>query len=119
MKYMLLIIGFHQGDNAAGPGESAGPGPTVAEFMAFEKAMTDAGVRVDGSALEGVEIATTVQVRADGERIVTDGPFPETREYLGGYVVIDVADLDAALDWAARCPGAKYGRVEVRPLMTF
>jgi hypothetical protein len=53
------------------------------------------------------------------ERVVTDGPFAETREVLGGYYLLDVPDLDAALDGAARCPGAKYGSVEVRPIMTF
>jgi len=58
-----------------------------------------------------------VQVNRAGERIVTNGPFPETREYLGGWNIIDVPDLDAALDWAARNPGAKYGRVEIRPVM--
>jgi hypothetical protein len=65
------------------------------------------------------EDATQVQVNDAGERLVTNGPFAESREYLGGYQVIDVPDLDAALDWAARCPGAKYGRVEVRPLAEF
>ncbi len=58
-----------------------------------------------------------MQVNRAGERIVTNGPFPETREYLGGWNIIDVPDLDAALDWAARNPGAKYGRVEIRPVM--
>lgn len=115
MKYMLLVIGFHESGDAG----ASGPGPTVEEFQAFEQAMVDAGVRVDGSALDSVEDATTVQVRADGERVVTNGPFAETREYLGGYDIIDVPDLDAALEWAARCPGARFGRVEVRPLLDF
>jgi hypothetical protein len=119
MKYMLLIVGFHASDGTEVPTGQTARGPTVEEFMAFERAMIDAGVRVDGAALQSVENATTVQVRSDGERVVTNGPFAETREYLGGYDIIDVPDLDAALDWAARCPGAKYGRVEVRPLMEF
>lgn len=118
MKYMLLVMGSYEADAARAADPSA-QGPTMEEFMAFEQAMHDAGVRVDGAALESGEIATSVQVRADGESVVTHGPFAETREYLGGYDVIDVPDLDAALDWAARCPGAKYGRVEVRPLMAF
>jgi hypothetical protein len=119
MKYLLLIIGFHsceQTDASTGQEEQ---GPTMEEFMEFEQAMVDAGIRVDGSALDSIELATTVQVRPDGERVVTNGPFAETREYLGGYDIIDVPDLDAALDWAARCPGARYGRVEVRPLVEF
>ncbi|MCU7820405.1 YciI family protein [Kitasatospora sp. DSM 101779] len=109
MKYLLLI-------NTPAPGsaeERPAGEPTVEEFMAFEKAVTEAGVRLDGNALE-LSNATTVRVRVDGERVVTDGPFAETREIVGGYYLIDVPDLDAALDWAARCPGAKYGTVEVR-----
>lgn len=117
MKYMLLIIGFH--DDGPVPTGEPGTGPTVEEFLTYEKEMVDAGVRVDGSALQSVEIATTIQVRPDGERVVTNGPFAETREYLGGYDIIDVPDLDTALDWAARCPGSKFGRVEVRPLIEF
>ncbi|MFF9626777.1 YciI family protein [Streptomyces griseosporeus] len=109
MKYLLLI-------NTAAPDsteEMPAGGPTVEEFLAFEKAVTDAGVKLDGNALD-LANATTVRVRVNGERVVTDGPFAETREIVGGYYLIDVPDLDAALDWAARCPGAKYGTVEVR-----
>ena len=62
------------------------------------------------------QTATTVRLKA-GERVVTDGPFAETREVLGGFYLIDVPDLDTALDWAARCPGATYGSMEVRPIM--
>src|ERR671915_155251 len=69
---------------------------------------------------QDVQTATTVEVRDNGERVVTDGPFAETREILGGYYLLDVPDLDAALDWAARCPGAQHGsRIEVRPIMEF
>ena len=75
------------------------------EYSATTKAIADAGVHVCGDALQGVETATTVQVTAGGERMVTDGPFAETREVLGGYYLLDVPDLDAAIDWAARCPG--------------
>ena len=69
-------------------------------------------------ALEGTETATTVRVR-DGERVVTDGPYAETREVLGGFYLLDVPDLDAAIEWAARCPGASYGTMEVRPIHEF
>nr|WP_229673753.1 YciI family protein [Nakamurella endophytica] len=109
---MLLVFGFHDG-----PPEGAGAEPTVEEFQAYERSLVDAGVRVDGAALTGEDVATTVQVRADGRRLVANGPFAESREFLGGFVLIDVPDLDAAMDWAARCPGARYGRVEVRPLL--
>jgi hypothetical protein len=66
--------------------------------------------------LQGSQTATTVRMK-DTERVVTDGPFAETREVLGGYYLIDVPDLDGALDWAARCRGAKYGSIEVRPIL--
>ncbi|MGI9004003.1 MAG: YciI family protein [Pseudonocardia sp.] len=116
MKYLLLIY-------SAQPTE---PPPAelmdkiMNEYWAYEKAVADAGVKIASDALQGVETATTVQVADGGERTVTDGPFAETREVLGGYYLIDVPDLDAALDWAARCPGSWYGgKVEVRPIMEF
>ena len=84
--------------------------------MAYHKARPDAGVMVDSNVLDSFETATSVQVDQAGERIVTDGPFAETREYLGGYYILDLPDLDAAIDWAARCPGARAWRVEVRPV---
>jgi hypothetical protein len=113
VKYLLLL-------NTPSPDltdELPAEAPTEEEFWAFDKAVTDAGVKLDGNALD--ENATTVRVRVNGERVVTDGPFAETREIVGGYYLIDVPDLDAALDWAARCPGARYGTVEVRPIWEF
>lgn len=116
MKYMLLIYGAQD----AQPQTEEAVQRVMDEYWAYEKAVADAGVRIASDALQGVETATTVQVRDDGERVVTDGPFAETREILGGYYLLDVPDLDAALDWAARCPGAKYGsKIEVRPVMEF
>jgi hypothetical protein len=109
VKYLLLI---HTPDpNSQAPGCDA---PTVEEFMAYHKTITDAGVVLESNALD-VEHATSVEVR-DGERVVTDGPFAETRELVGGYYLIDVPDLDAAIDWAARCPGAKGSRMEIRTI---
>ena len=113
MKYMLQVIGFR--DATFEPGE----GPTAEEFMAYEKSLADAGVAVDSGYLDDYQLATSVQLDPDGEQIITNGPFPETREYLGGWNIIDVADLDAALVWATSNPGAKYGRIEVRPVMGF
>jgi hypothetical protein len=116
MKYMLLIYGA---EPAEPPTEQAIEQEMNA-YRAYEKAVAEAGVRVASEALQGVATATTVQVSTDGERVVTDGPFAETREVLGGYYLIDAPDLDAALDWAARCPGAHGGgKVEVRPVMEF
>ena len=111
MKYMLQIIGSADAEFAEGEG------PTAEEFMAHQQAMLGAGVLVDGGFLGDFTLATSVRVDRAGQRVVTNGPFPETREYLGGWIIVDVPDLDAALGWAASSPGAKYGRVEVRPVM--
>jgi hypothetical protein len=90
----------------------------MGEWEAYSQALVEAGAMVTGEALQGAETATTVQVR-DGRRIVTDGPFIESKEVIGGFYVIDVADLDEALDWAARIPNSRFGTVEVRPVMAF
>jgi hypothetical protein len=116
VKYMLLIYGSQD----VQPQTAEAVQQVMDEYWAYEKAVADAGVKIASDALQGVETATTVEVRDDGERVVTDGPFAETREILGGYYLLDVPDLDAALDWAARCPGAQHGsRIEVRPVMEF
>jgi hypothetical protein len=113
MKYMLLIIA-----GAAGA-DGGAPGCTVEDWMAYDKEVKEEGIFVSGESLADLVTATTVRVGADGARTVTDGPYAETRELLGGFYVIDVPDLDAALDWAARCPGARDGSVVVRPVAEF
>lgn len=85
-------------------------------WTAYSQALAAAGVIVGGNGLQPPLSATTLRLRS-GRRQVQDGPFADTREQLGGYFIIDVADLDAALDWAARCPAAAYGAVEVRPVL--
>lgn len=116
MKYMLLI---YTPEPAEPPTDEQGR-QIMDAYVAYEKAVSDAGVRLGSDALQGTETATTVSVGAGGDRTVTDGPFAETREVLGGYYLLDVPDLDAAIDWAARCPGSQYGgKVEVRPIMEF
>ena len=111
MNYMLLIIGKQD----AQPLPEGGPS-LMEQFMAYHQSVMDAGVMVDSNVLDSFETATSVQVSSSGERIVTDGPFAETAEYLGGYYLLDLPDLDAAIDWAARCPGARAWRVEIRPI---
>lgn len=111
MKYMLQVIGFTDASFADGEG------PTAQEFIGYQQALMGAGIHVDAGFLDDYQLATSVQVDQSGEQIVTNGPFPETREYLGGWNVIDVPDLDEALEWATRNPGAKYGRIEIRPVM--
>jgi len=110
---MLLIIGSQD----AQPLPEEGPS-LMEQFMGYHKAVIDSGVLVGSNVLDSFETATSVQVTSSGERVVTDGPFAETREYLGGYYILDLPDLDAAIDWAARCPGARAWRVEIRPIQT-
>jgi hypothetical protein len=114
MKYMLLI-------NAGAVDEDGGAAEcSVEDWMIYDKEVKDAGIVVSGESLADLVTATTVRVSQDGKRTVTDGPFAETREVLGGFYVIDVPDLDVALDWAARCPGARgSGSVVVRPVAQF
>jgi hypothetical protein len=83
--------------------------------MAYTEAMKKAGILVGGERLQRTSAATTVRV-ANGKTQVLDGPYAETKEQLGGYYMIEVPDLDTALSWAARCPGASLGVMEVRPI---
>lgn len=87
----------------------------AAAYMAYSEALTKAGVLRGSNRLQPSSAATTVRV-ADGKSQVLDGPYVDSKEQLGGYFLIDVPDLDAALSWAARCPGASHGVVEVRPI---
>ena len=115
MKYMLLIYG----DPSAGPAQGTPEAEAeMARWFTYTKELEDDGSLVAGDALHPIDQATTVRVR-DGRDVVTDGPFAETKEWLGGYYVIDVPDLDAALERAKRMPNITHGSVEVRPLMVF
>jgi hypothetical protein len=114
MRYLLLIYG----EESTGAPDPAEAEKVMNEYWAYSNAISEAGANQSAEALQDSKTATTVRVK-DGERVVTDGPFAETREVLGGFYLIDVPDLDAAIDWAAKCPGAKYGSVEVRPIMEF
>lgn len=85
-------------------------------WNAYIGALGQAGVIVSGNGLEPPQLGTTVRVR-DGKRLVQDGPFADTKEHLGGYFIIEVPNLDAALEWAARAPNTSVGSTEVRPVM--
>ena len=113
MKYILMDY----------VNEAGWPKLTTAEkehwlgaYIAYTEAMTKAGVLRDNTGLQPTSSATTVRV-ANGKTQVLDGPYADSKEQLGGFRIIDVADLDAALSWAARCPTALHGVVEVRPIM--
>jgi hypothetical protein len=84
-------------------------------YRAFADDAEKAGIMVGGAELASTRDATTVRVR-DGETLVTDGPYAEVKEALGGYFLLDCASIDEAVDWAARIPGAEHGAVEVRPV---
>jgi hypothetical protein len=112
MKYMLLIYGNEVAQQAASKGEGE---QILAAYGAYTEALKTAGVMAGGDSLQRSSSATTVRT-ANGETKVLDGPYAEAKEQLGGYYIIDVADLDAALSWAARCPGASHGVIEVRPM---
>ena len=84
-------------------------------WRAYHKALLEAGIFVGGDPLQGPETATTVRLK-EGKRRVQDGPFADAKEQLGGFTILELPSLDAALEWAARCPAASIGAVEVRPL---
>jgi hypothetical protein len=112
MNYLLLIYG----DEAAMQSASKEMvGQMVAAYAAYTEAMKKAGVHVGSNRLRPTASGTTVRV-TNGKTEVLDGPYAETKEQLAGYYMIEVPDLDAALSWAARCPGASHGAIEVRPI---
>lgn len=112
MKYMLLIYSSEAGEEAM---SEADMGQMMEAYGAYTAALQQAGVLLGGERLQPTASATTVRM-ADGKTSVLNGPYAETREQLGGYYLIEAPDLDAALLWASRCPGASHGSVEVRPL---
>jgi hypothetical protein len=112
MRYMMMIYADEK-QMTRQPAE--GVTRMSAAYVSYTKALKEAGVWLGGDALKPTPTATSVRL-AGGKTSVLDGPFAETREQLGGYYLIDVADLDAAIGWAARCPGAANGTVELRPV---
>ena len=116
MKYMLLLYSAQDGSRQFESPEDAMA--YMQPWMDYTRNLKEAGVYLGGDALKATTTATTVRVR-EGDTTTTDGPFAETKEFLGGYYMIDCPDLDDALKWAALCPLAAYGSVEVRPLEVF
>jgi hypothetical protein len=115
MKYLLTIYTDESGFADATPEDVQ---QVMAAYEKFGRDASEAGVMLGGEGLQPSGTATTVRVR-DGETITSDGPFAETREQLGGYYLLDCRDLDDALSWAARIPGAATGTIEVRPVMDY
>ncbi len=112
MKYLLMAY-VNEGGFASMTKEQQEQG--AAAYMAYGEALAKAGVAVGSNRLQPSTAATTVRV-ANGKSQVLDGPYADSKEQLGGYFMIDVPDLDTAISWAARCPAAGHGVVEVRPL---
>jgi hypothetical protein len=112
MHYALLI---YSAPDARQPYQADDDG-VFEDWVSYTRAVKDSGALVAAEQLQQVDTATTVRLRG-GERLLTDGPFIETKEHLLGFYLVDVADLDAALEWAARMPLIRFGTVEVRPVV--
>jgi hypothetical protein len=111
MQFALLI---YESPEAFAARKSDRP-DYVGAWRAYHKALVESGAFVGGDPLEVPETGTTITIR-EGKRGVQDGPYADTKEQLGGFTILELPSLDAALEWAARCPAASYGAVEVRPL---
>jgi hypothetical protein len=115
MRYMLLIIGDEAAYATRSPDEQAA---TLGRWSEYTKELVEAGAFVAGDGLQPSSTATTLRVE-NGERVLTDGPFAETKEQVGGFYTVDCKDLDEAIDWAAKMPVAEGFIVEVRPVMDY
>jgi hypothetical protein len=114
MQYLLMIYSDEAAEARMSEAEAQAE---IAAYGAYAGAMAQAGVLVGGERLRPTGDATSVRIR-DGKTEVLNGPYADTREQMGGYFMVDVPDLDAALHWAARCPTAPHGTIEVRPVWT-
>ena len=112
MQYLFMLYSNEADWSALTPAQQE---QATAAYTSYTEALKKAGVLRGGGHLQPSSAATTVRV-TKGKSQVLDGPFVDSKEQLGGYYLIDVADLDAAISWASRCPGASHGVIEVRPL---
>ncbi|MCP4421480.1 MAG: YciI family protein [Chloroflexi bacterium] len=115
MQYLLMIYGNEQQDAQRSPEESEA---NMQAYYAFTSELRESGAMVGGEALHPTNSATTVRVRND-QISSTDGPFAETKEQIGGYYMVNCDNLDEAIKWAAKIPGAKDGCIEIRPVWEF
>jgi hypothetical protein len=113
MQYLLLI---YTNENNFDKQTEAERGKITGEYMDFNRSIASTGQYKGGNRLDLTSKATTVRIR-DGKRLITDGPFAETKEQLGGYFLVEAKDLDEAIGLAARIPGARFGSIEVRPIV--
>jgi hypothetical protein len=115
MRYLLLIYGDESKYAALSEAEMQAD---MDKWWKYDAAIKEAGASPGGAALQPTSTATSVR-DDNGKPMVTDGPFAETREQLGGYYLLDVENLDEAIKWAHRCPGVHYGTIELRPIQEF
>jgi hypothetical protein len=118
MQYLILIYDEETANPSPDPPDPAVMGEILGQYNAYTEMLKSTGAFVAGEALQPVTTATTIREK-DGQIIVTDGPFAETKEGLGGFYLIQAPDLDAAIALAAQCPGARFGSIEVRPVVDF
>ncbi|HTZ75139.1 MAG TPA: YciI family protein [Candidatus Aquilonibacter sp.] len=112
MQYLLMLYSQQDQWPKMSPAQQQ---EAMAAYGAYTEALKKAGAHIASNRLQPTTAATTVRV-ANGKSQVLDGPYADTKEQLGGYYLIEAPDLDAALSWAARCPGASHGTIEVRPV---
>jgi len=112
MRYVMLI--YENSSDIASRGHTEGE-PYLAAWRAYHKALVEAGAFIAGAPLMDSGTATTIRMKG-GKRHIQDGPFAESKDQLGGFSIVDFESLDAAIEWAARCPAAATGAVEVRPM---
>ena len=116
MKYVLALFGDEEGWEDVTPEQMTA---MMEPWNRFEQELVDAGAKIAGEGLQPSPTATTVSVGEGDERVVTDGPFAETKEQLGGFYLIECDDLDQALEWAKKVPLQPGGSIEVRPVMDY
>jgi len=113
MQYLLLIYGDEDGWESLSDDEQEA---AIGEYRSLRRDLTAQDKYGGSNELHGVDTATTIQVR-NGDTLVTDGPFAETKEHVGGYFLVDAESLDEAIEWASRIPAARRGSVEIRPVV--
>jgi hypothetical protein len=118
MRYAILILDEETANPSPEPPDPAVWGQVMEEYNAYTKMLKDNGFYLGGEALQPNPTATTIRIR-DGQTIVTDGPFAETKEALGGFYLVEARDLDHAIELGKACPGAKWATIEVRPVVDF
>jgi hypothetical protein len=118
MQYLILIYDEETANPSPEPPDPAVMGEILGQYNGYTEMLKASGAFIAGEALRPVTSATTLREK-DGQLIITDGPFAETKEGLGGFYLVDAPDLDAALALARQCPGVRYGSIEVRPVVDF